>query len=175
MSLDESGCYVAIDCGCGAGADTEYLSQAGYAVHAFDIHPDTFSVCTERFHSHPNVYISHEAFETFSYPKAGIIIAHASLYFAEPKLFSATWEKLERSIQPGGVFSGDFMGIRDSWANRPSGPTNPLTRAEVAALLTGFDVVTFDEHDKAGITSFGKPKHWHIYSVMAKKRPTAAS
>jgi hypothetical protein len=43
------------------------------------------------------------------------------------------------------------------------------SRAEVEALLAPFDVELLDEHDHDG-HAFKKPKHWHVFHVVARKR-----
>lgn len=170
IKLNESNLKVAVDSGCGVGCDIQYLEQQGYQVHGFDINPDSIAICRERFASKALVEISESSFESFHYPRTGIVIANSSLFFATPNLFESTWSKLRSSIHTGGVFAGDFMGEKDSWANNYRSPTTPLLKSQVRSLFSGFEVVKFVERDEKAMTSLGKLKHWHTYSVVAVKR-----
>ncbi len=170
IRLNESFSKVAIDCGCGMGNDIEYLERQNYHVFGFDINPDSISICRSRFCSKPNVKLFESSFEFFEYPKAGVVIANSSLFFADSGQFGATWERIDASIEVGGVFAGDFMGTKDSWAYNYHRPTSPLSAKQVKELFDNFEIVRFVERDEKAETSLGKLKHWHTYSVVAIKR-----
>ncbi|MCV2402503.1 methyltransferase domain-containing protein [Marinomonas sp. C2222] len=170
VSLNKSGLEVAIDCGCGTGRDIAYLAEKGYRVYGFDINPDAIDICRDRFDPFTPVSITESSFENFDYPIAGIINASSSLFFANPLVFENTWNNLESSIVAGGVFVGDFMGLKDSWASNYRTPTTPLSEDAVRVLFENFDVIKFIERDEKAKTSLGKLKHWHTYSVIAIKR-----
>ncbi|WP_439682421.1 class I SAM-dependent methyltransferase (plasmid) [Enterobacter asburiae] len=170
VRLNESNLKVATDCGCGTGSDIEYLVQQGYQVHGFDINPDSVAICRDRFGSMSLVDISASSFESFDYPKSGAVIANSSLFFADPNQFASTWSNIRSSIEIGGVFAGDFMGFKDSWANNYRSPTTSLSESEVKALFSDFEIVRFFERDETAKTSLGRMKHWHTYSVVAVKR-----
>ncbi|MGO2511888.1 class I SAM-dependent methyltransferase [Marinomonas polaris] len=170
ISLNESNLKVAIDCGCGVGNDIAYLENQGYQVYGFDINPDSIALCRNRFQSKSQVSISQSSFEKYDYPKAGIVIANSSLFFADPTHFESVWKKIESSLGSGGVFAGDFMGINDSWALFYRSPTTSLTAAQIETLFANFDIVRFCEREEDGLTSLGKIKHWHTFSVVAVKR-----
>jgi len=170
VKLNESGLNLAIDCGCGTGSDIAYLEQQGYRVHGFDINPDSVSICHERFGCNRLVDICQASFENFDYPVSGVIIANASLFFAEPNTFEKTWSSLISNLQIGGVFAGDFMGVNDSWASGYRSATAPLTKEAVMDLFKGFEIKRFHERDEQGKTSLGRTKHWHTFTVVAVKR-----
>ncbi|MBD1556644.1 class I SAM-dependent methyltransferase [Vibrio sp. S9_S30] len=170
IALNQSGVNVAVDCGCGTGSDVEYLEQQGYQVHGFDVNPDSVDICRDRFKVKPLVDITESSFELYDYPRAGVVIAHSSLFFADPTQFDRTWEKIEKSIEIGGVFAGDFMGVKDSWASHFRQPTTPLSEKQIKALFVNFEIVRFAERDETAKTTIGILKHWHTYSVAAVKR-----
>lgn len=170
MTLNESGLNVAIDCGCGTGSDIEFLEQQGHQVYGFDVNSDSISICRDRFGQKALVEISQSAFEDYDYPKAGLVIANSSLFFAKPNQFDQTWQRIIDSIEIGGVFAGDFMGVDDSWAYGYRTSTTPLTKTKVQGLFDAFEVIRFHERDEQALTSLGKMKHWHTYSVVAIKR-----
>ena len=137
--------------------------------HALPI-ADSVAICRERFGSKSLVDISESSFESFDYPKSGVVIANSSLFFADPNQFASTWSNIRSSIEIGGMFGGDFMGFKDSWANNYRSPTTSLSESEVKALFLGFEIVRFFERDEKAKTSLGRMKHWHTYSVVAVKR-----
>lgn len=170
VSLNTSGLKVAVDCGCGTGSDMAFLSARGYQVHGFDVNSDSVSLCRERFAGDGQVTVSQAAFEDYEYPAAGLMIAHSSLFFADPTRFASTRQAMASSLAVGGVFSGDFMGTDDSWASGYRSPTAPLTREQVTDLFASFDIIQLRERNEQGITALGRTKHWHMFSVVAIKR-----
>ncbi|MGX9417581.1 methyltransferase domain-containing protein [Vibrio sp. WJH972] len=167
---NESNSNIAIDCGCGTGADIDFLVQKNYNVYGFDINPDSIELCKARFATEPLANISLSSFEHYEYPKAGVIIANSSLFFSQASSFHETWGRIESSLLIGGVFAGDFLGVKDSWAFNYHGPTNSLTKDQVEELFTNFDIIRFNERDEDATTSLGKMKHWHTFSIIAIKR-----
>jgi len=170
IRLNESSHLVAIDCGCGTGSDAEYLQSKGYHVYAFDINADAIAICKKRFALTPLVDVIQASFESFNYPNTGIVIANSSLFFAQPNQFQRIWQNIVLSLDIGGVFAGDFMEIKDSWASNYDGYTSPLTKSQVELLFLDFEVIRFIERDEQGKTSLGKVKYWHTFSVVAVKR-----
>ena len=72
-----SGCSIAIDCGCGAGANIGHLISAGFEVCAFDVQKEAVSLCDERYASNSLVSLSVSSFGSYVYPKASLIVADA--------------------------------------------------------------------------------------------------
>ncbi len=168
-SLNTSENNRAIDCGCGVGADIAFLSDLGYEVFGFDSREASVKICTERFLGNPKVHIKNSTFKRFNYPEAGLVVANASLFFCRPQDFIQVWSKIIQALPIGGVFSGDFMGYKDSWANEVDNPVCPLTECEVNKLLVNFKIERYKELDGEGSTVLGETKHWHQYQVIAKK------
>ncbi|MGB0943209.1 MAG: class I SAM-dependent methyltransferase [Marinomonas sp.] len=169
-SIDNTALKRAVDCGCGAGADMFFLAEMGYQVFGFDQSNDAFDICQKRFEDISAVEVSQASFESFQFPDSSLILANASLFFAKPESFDEIWTNLEGSLVSGGVFAGDFMGIKDDWAISHTIPITSLTKAQVMALFEGFVLIAFHERDELGQTQIGKSKHWHTYSVIAIKK-----
>jgi trans-aconitate methyltransferase len=169
IKLNKSNIKTAVDMGCGTGSDCEYMAQLGYQVYGFDINSESISICQKRFKNSDLVAISKASFETYDYPKSGVVIANNSLYFAHPTHFKAIWDRIVNSLEKGGVFAGDFMGVNDDWATGFRNPTSPMNRSEIESLFHDFDVIRFHERDESGKTAIGKTKHWHTFSVLAVK------
>ena len=151
-------------------ASAQYLEQQGFQVHGFDINSDSVAICRDRFGLNSLVKISKSSFESFNYPKSGVVVANSSLFFADPDKFETTWRNIKSSIEVGEVFAGDFMGVNDIWAENYRRPITALSEPEIKKLFTEFEIVRFYERDEKAKTALGRMKHWHTYSVVAVKR-----
>lgn len=166
---------VAVDCGCGAGSDIAYLLAEDFIVHAFDIESDSIIRCRQRFDGEPNLYLSQDSFNSFSYPPASLIVADASLFFCPADEFIEVWGKMRKSLMIGGVFVGSFLGPRDSMAGpdyqkeRYWADVLVLTEDDLRPIFDDFEIANWIEHEMDGHTAQGNAHHWHIFSVVAKK------
>ena len=167
---------IAVDCGCGAGADIQYLLDHDFHVHAFDIEESAIDRCRQRFADFPQVNLSQSSFIDFEYPPCQLVVADASLFFCPPEAFAAAWLKIDDSLQSGGVFCGSFLGPEDTMAREPEceqtfwKTVTVLTEPEVRVLFEGYHVLRFTEHKTSGMTPQGTPHDWHIFAVVAQKR-----
>lgn len=165
---------VAVDCGCGAGSDIEYLRNKGFIVHAFDIEEASIRLCEERFKSDEGVFLSQHSFSSYEYPKSDLVVADASLFFCPKQDFDDVWNKICRSINSGGIFCGSFLGPNDTMAgpdyDKEAFWPNVLVfrESQIRSKLNKFEVLRFTEHNVSGTTPQGVPNKWHIYSVVAK-------
>ncbi|MDF1645073.1 MAG: class I SAM-dependent methyltransferase, partial [Pseudomonadales bacterium] len=166
---------VAIDCGCGAGADIEYLSNNGFIVYGFDIEQESISRCESRFKGLDNVIVSKSSFSTFDYPQASLVVADASLFFCPSSEFNKVWSKIYECLLPNGLFCGSFLGKEDTMAvpGENSSVFWPEVTAfedsEVKELLKNYEVLRFKTHKSKGKTPQGVTHNWHIIQVVAQK------
>ncbi len=169
---------IAIDCGCGAGADISYLVSNGFTVHGFDVEEEAISRCTTRFKNNNNVTLSLASFGTYTYPKASLIVADASLFFCPKPEFTTVWKKIYKSLYPGGIFCGSFLGEEDTMAGPHYKPdyfwpeVAVFEEEGVRAIFANDEILRFNIHKSSGITPQGEPHDWHIYSVVARKPHT---
>ncbi|EOX4455180.1 class I SAM-dependent methyltransferase [Vibrio antiquarius] len=162
---------VALDIGCGIGRDSHFLLEQGFNVHAFDSHEDAVKTCLTRFEGHKRFSISQCCFTEFDYPQCSLVIANASLLFCPEESFEQVWTKIDNALQPGGIFCGDFLGVKDSWVASEMHPNiTALTKKEVESLFEDYELISLNERDEDGTTVVGSPKHWHMFSVTARKR-----
>ncbi|WP_444924369.1 class I SAM-dependent methyltransferase [Microbulbifer sp. DLAB2-AF] len=167
---------VAVDCGCGAGSDIAYLRSNNFTVHAFDIENESISRCRKRFKDDEQVILSRDSFNTFHYPESSLVVADASLFFCPEKDFESVWLKITNSLTEGGIFCGSFLGPKDTMA----GPeydkeafwsdTLIMNESKIKKHLSNFELLKWNEHDFLGETADGTPHHWHIFSIVARKK-----
>ena len=166
---------IAIDCGCGAGADIEYLLAKDFTVYGFDIEEESIARCEERFKGNKNVLLSQDSFSSFIYPEASLILADASLFFCSERDFDYVWNKLYECLYPKGIFCGSFLGPDDTMAsssydkNAFWSDTLVFDDKEVRKKFKNYEICRFTEHKSSGKTPQGEPHHWHIFSVVARK------
>ncbi|USD64031.1 class I SAM-dependent methyltransferase [Vibrio sp. SCSIO 43136] len=170
LKHNQSHYQVAIDAGCGVGADTRYLLTQGYSVHAFDNNDKAISMCSELTPESPFIEFTLASFEHFDYPSCGVFVANSSLFFADQQHFESLWQKITDSIVSGGVFAGDFLGETDSWVVNGRSDVMGKTRRELETYLAGFEIIEWQESAKQGMTLVGHPKYWHTHSIIARKR-----
>ncbi|MFB1067148.1 class I SAM-dependent methyltransferase [Vibrio diabolicus] len=162
---------VALDIGCGIGRDSHFLLEQGFNVHAFDSHEDAVKTCLTRFEGHKRFSISQCCFTEFDYPQCSLVIANASLFFCPDESFEQVWTKIDSALQPGGIFCGDFLGVKDSWVASEMHPNiTALTKKEVESLFEDYELISLNERDEDGTTVVESPKHLHMFSVTARKR-----
>jgi len=167
---------IAIDCGCGAGSDIAFLRENHFTVYAFDIEQASIQRCRKRFKDDDEVLLFQDSFSSFIYPSASLIVADASLFFCPPIEFENVWSSMTESLKPKGIFCGSFLGPKDTMAGPDYDKDSfwpdvmVFTEAEVRKNMTDFDIIKWTEHEVSGETAQGEPHHWHIFSVVAKKR-----
>ena len=166
---------VAIDCGCGAGADIKYLLEQGFKVYGFDIEEESITRCKKRFKDSKDVILSQAGFSSYRYPRASLVVADASLFFCPMPEFDHVWRNIYECLYPKGIFCGSFLGPEDTMAEpeyhkRAFWPDVLVFDEEkVRGIFKGFEVCRFTEHKSSGKTALGIPHNWHIFSVVAKK------
>lgn len=161
----------AVDLGSGSGRDTAELLRRGWSVLAVDGTPEGI----ERLLSRPDLSAGERRrletrvsrFEKADWPSAELVNSSYALPFCPPQAFPDLWRRIERSLPAGGRFSGQLFGDRDGWSDEDDLTFH--TRAEVEALLTGFEPERFDEVEEDGSTAIGKPKHWHVFHLVARR------
>lgn len=160
----------AIDLGCGDGTETIILLEHGWRVLAIDGE----SAAITQLRTKVPVEVADRlqtrvaTFEDIGQlPSADLIHASLSLPFCHPKDFDTLWTKIFNSIMSGGWFAGNFFGVNDSWTVHDDMTFH--TEAHVRKMLELFEIIYFHEEDEEGRSTIG-PKHWHIFTVIARKR-----
>lgn len=160
----------AVDLGCGDGRDTIELLRRGWRVLAIDAEPAAIQRLLARPDLPPGAMLETRCarFEDATWPAVDLVNASFALPLCPPERFPALWAQIECSLAPGGRFAGQFFGERDEWRGEP-GITHHA-RADIERLLLGFAVEMLAEEETDTTTPYGKPKHWHLFHIVARKR-----
>jgi len=160
----------AIDLGCGDGRDVIEMLRRGWRVMAVDAEPAALDQLLAR----PDLPVGVEVtpiisrFEEVALPHgAQLINSSFAMPLCEAADFHRLWRDIRNSLPPGGRFSGQWYGERDSWVGRPG--ITFLMRQEAQGLLGGLEVEMFEEEENDSVTPRGNPKHWHIFHIVARK------
>ena len=77
-------------------------------------------------------------------------------------------KRLIAALKPGGVMDMTLFGPRDEW-NAPGTKHTFVTKDELPQLLAPLEIVYLGEEDSDGQTADGTPKHWHVFSLIARR------
>lgn len=167
---EKNGNFFAIDLGCGHGADTLELLKRRWKVLAIDNDSNGLKLLNESAMPEwkKNLKTSKQAFEAIKLKECDLLNAGYSIPFCKPEYFEKLWIKIVNSVKEGGRFSGNLFGNRDEWAEIKTMTFN--TKDEAKKLFKDFEVEFFEERDEDGFIASGEAKHWHVFSVVAKKK-----
>ncbi|RNC82899.1 MAG: class I SAM-dependent methyltransferase [Phycisphaera sp.] len=160
----------AIDLGCGEGRDTQELLERGWNVLAIDGSQVGIDRLLARpgLAGHPNLTTRVSVFEELGgLPRVRLLNASFSIPFCNPAHFDRFWNTITDTIEPGGRFSGQLFGDRDSWASIPD--RSHQTRDEAEVMFDGFELEMFDEEERDKQDYQGTEKRWHVFHIVARK------
>lgn len=151
----------ALDLGCGAGNDSRYLQEMGYSVVSID--------SSKEVKEHvPNAIIS--TLEDYVFPKNEFAIVNAQFvlpFCAQNKIRNIV-ESIKESLVPGGIFTGQFFGHKDSWSKNPK--MSFQTENDVRNFFKDFEILKLKEQKEQKKTALGEPHFWHVFHVIARKK-----
>jgi SAM-dependent methyltransferase len=159
----------AVDLGCGEGRDTVELLRQGWQVLAVDAEPKAIERLLNRSEiKTTSLKTQVIRFEQLQLPaEVDLINASFCLPFCQAPDFPFVWQKIVTSLRPGGRFSGQLFGERDSWSRHPNLTFH--TRPQIEALLTPFAIEMLEEEEELGQTPLGEERNWHIFHMVARK------
>lgn len=158
---------LAVDLGCGVGTATLFLAEMGFRVVAMDREQRALEILSSRLDKGMAVELVLSEMLDFEIPPADVIIAGFSLFFLDQPGLESYWPRIVAALRPGGLFAGQFLGPHDEWADKEHATVDST---QLHSMLRPFDLIHFEEVDREGMTSVGKPKHWHVFHVVARKR-----
>lgn len=160
---------IATELGCGIGNDTIYLIKNNWKVIAIDKENLEERIRNRlKDDEQKRLKFQKQYFETIELQKSNLIIANYSLPFCNKNKFEELWNKIKTNIIKDGYFIGTLFGINDDW-NEEKTEMTFLEKEQVLKLFKEFEIIKFKEIEKDGLTRLGKEKHWHIFTIIAKK------
>ena len=159
----------ALDLGCGNGRDTIELLRRGWSVLAIDAEPKAIDGLLERPDLPADARLETRTvrFEDALLPTADLVNSSFALSLQPPSAFPGTWSRIVRAVRPGGRIACQLYGMRDEWAGDPT--ITFFTREGIEELLAPLAWELMDEEETDSVTPRGKPKHWHIFHIVARK------
>ncbi len=157
----------ALDIGAGTLNDSVHLLEEGWNVTAID--------SSKEFLEYANA-ISHTKFKAINVPiekyefdkTFNLVNAQFVLPFINKTIFKDVFPKIVSLLDTGGIFCGQFFGMKDEW-NTTSTQMTFLTEEEIRLFLNGFKVISLKEVEEDKETAAGNMKHWHVYHFIAIK------
>ncbi len=157
----------ALDVGGGALKDSRYLLEQGFNVTVVDRDPLVAQMAKDLSTEKLHVVIADFKDVDFGVNQYDIASAMFSLPFVSPDVFEMVFRNIQTSLIKGGIFCGQFFGVRDEWSSNANMTFH--TKAQVEDLLSDMDIFSCVEKEKDGKTANGTPKHWHVFHVIARK------
>lgn len=163
---------IALDLGCGAGAEAEYLARNGMMVDAIDKSETAVKYAKDRcqgltvdviqgdflgFELRPDYY--------------QLAIAVNALPFVPKEACLALLRSVQAAMRPGGVVLFSVYGPEHAWATRPD--MSFWTLEEFRALWDGWELLAIDEAKGMSALSSGVEVFQHRIRLVARK-PAAA-
>ena len=158
----------ALDIGSGALNDSSFLLKEGFMmVTALDLVPVAKEIAdmlpADRF---KYVISPLESYE-FPVSRFDLVNAQYVLPFVPPSSFQSVFKKILASMKVGAIFTGQFFGEKDGWAD--DNEKTFTTKERAVELLSGLEVIYFEEEENDKPTAAGVPKHWHVFHFIARK------
>lgn len=157
----------ALDLGAGSLNETEHLLNIGFKkVVAVDKVEDR-----EIINSINNDNLIFEKKDIVDYNfidnSFDFINAQYVLFFVKKDRIEKLIEDIKKSLKKGGIFTGQFLGPKDTWANRSD--IYLYQEKEVREFFSGLEIIYFEEEEKDKKACVGGEKHWHIFHFIVKK------
>ena len=154
----------AIDLGCGAGNNTEFLISKGFKVTAIDSQEEVKEFFSNKNFNKENLDLIIGDFSKIELPKADLILANMSLFFVKDN-FNLFLKRLLEKVNKNGFIVANFLGKEDEW----NGNRTTIEKDELLSYFKDFKMNYFSEEKYYKDTARGINKFWHVYTIMAQK------
>ena len=153
----------AIDLGCGAGNDTEFLISKGFRVTAIDNQEQVKDILDSKDIDKTKYEVKIGDFSKLEIPNADLILANMSLFFVKDN-YQEFLKNLIKKVNVSGFFVANFLGNEDDW----KGKNSTIEKEQLLELFKDFDLNYFSEEKYYSKTALGENKFWHVYTIIAQ-------
>lgn len=162
---------IALDLGCGSGAEAEYLAKNGMMVDAIDKSDAAIAYTTERCQGLTVDAIQGDFREFELRPGYySLVVAINSLPFLKKEECQSLLERIKAALKPGGAVVLSVYGLEHAWANRKDMSFWMLE--EFKLLWSGWEVLAMNEYKGPWPLVSGEEIFQHRIHLVAK-RPAA--
>lgn len=161
----------ALDFGCGAMRDIEAIAKKGFRhIDAVDSNPSVQEIANEKIRIGIPLTFHATVYDKFDFKRNqyDFVSAQYALPFNPPETFDYMFGRLVKSVNAGGIFTGQFFGNEDTWASNLEMTFHSDT--QIRKLLVDFDILVLREEKKTKETALGGEKFWHVFHVIARKQ-----
>lgn len=158
---------LALDIGAGACNETKDMLSRGFRVVAIDSNPEIHGIAATI--ESDKLTVHETSMEKYDYgsERYDFIVAMFALPFVEPHNFDVTFNKIIRSLKPGGVFAFHLFGVNDGWAANKN--MTFFEEKSARELFGNNKQLLFKEFDYDGKMADGSTKHWHVMWCILEK------
>lgn len=157
----------ALDLGAGALNDSKYLLNSGFK-KVIAVDGEENSELLKEINN-PAFIFKKEKIEDYNFPLNffDLINAQFVLPFIKRNKIEDVLDNIKKSLTSGGIFTGQFFGVNDSWSSNPG--VAAYSEKEIKNFLASLDIIYFQEEEKEGQTAVNGLKHWHLFHFIARK------
>lgn len=156
----------ALDLGCGEGHTVQFLLDHAQNVVGVDENAAAVEVARRTLPIGPSCELLAMPMQRYQGARFDVITAFFSIFFMPKAEFLRFWPRVMTWLNPGGVFAGQLMGERDTWALEGAAG---ISSDEAQNLLAGLELLHFEEAERDGVTILDESKHWHVFHVIARR------
>lgn len=161
----------AVELGSGAGRDALHLLQEGWKVFAIEKESAGLAMLEKELPQDLRSRFTPiaKAFEDITeLPSSDFTYASFSLPFCKPAFFPQLWSLIDSSLKHGAYFAANFFGPKDDWAKDDK--LTIYSEPELRKLLGNYEILQWHEQNEKAPTAAGPLKHWHVFTVIARKK-----
>lgn len=168
FALDNMAPGIAVDLGCGSGAETLEMLRRGWEVHAVDVEDSGLVMLRDsvppEFQNKLHTYA--RKFEDFEFPSCDLVWAGYSFPFCSAADWPVLWTRLLAALRPGGRIAGDIFGEHHAFASESD--VLVFVEQDVRHLLSSLVIEAFDVEN--GYRPSGSElMRWHAFGIAARK------
>lgn len=161
-----------LELGCGSGRDTVELLKQGWNVIAVDKSEEGISNLKKIVPENGTIDCRLESFEEMSLSSHlfDLVYSRYSLSFCQRESWISVWNKIVNSMKKGSFISMHLFGVNDGFKDsKRHGSMTFFSKEDVKELLVGFEVIFNHEEEDDKESAVGQMKHWHVFTIVAKK------